>query len=544
MVAKLALWFKPECDFETISKYIQLRAPLSIGPYRESLKMTSLLPFSSLAALLGLCICLWAEQDGKHSSEQSPDPQAYFKRVMANPNLKVEAKVTGEQFCWHAASAADDFVDAYLAWNDPAWLDQGAAYFDWLESLLTTGPDGYRGWIGPYIYDKRYWCDVHVGDAILFNPMLRFAETVLADTALTKTHGVRARRYVALARRELMEKWDQRGTWHEDGPTGSYRAWDRSLVPGDLSEWRDHNDHRAGLSLPFNKQMDMGLAALRLYRLSGEERYRQRAQSVFALFKARLRLLEGGYVWNYWEPLGSWDIDRDAGRIRHWVNVHPSRNYQAREVAFVVEAYHTGVVFEPEDIERLIHTNLGHMWNGDFDAPRWRNAGVGGPWREPQTKGAGTLWSALADFDGRARRLQAGRLQPGGIDRAYFDRVVAARPPGLARRFTETAEVAPALVATQAPRLVMAAVLPQVLRADTEALIICKASAADSLHVGLHAADGVLLDTLYSGDIAGGEDGLAGIFWFSLDGASLAPGRYTVRWALGNEYRQYAFERR
>ena len=472
-------------------------------------------------------------------AQELPDPAAHFQRVMANGHLRVEGQVTGEQFCWHAAHAADSFVDAYLASKDPAWLDQGAAYFDWLLSLMAMAPDGYRGFIGPYIYDEQFWCDVHVGDAILINPMLRFAEVVLADDALKKTHGLRAQRYVQLAERDLIEKWDQRGTWHDDGPQGSYRAWDRYLTPNDLSTWHPSSDAKAGLSLPFNKQMDMGIAALRLYRITGQERYRQRAERIFQLFKSRLQFFAGGYTWNYWEPLGAWDIDRQEGRIRHWVNVHPTRNYQAREVAFVAEAYHTGQVFTRADIERIIHTNLENMWNGDMEKPRWRNAGLGDKWA-PQAEGrAGALWSALADFDARARQLYAQHLTAGSIDHAYFYRVAATKEPSFARHYATTGpeERGRALEPTQ--NLVMAAVLPRTSAADTEKLVVCKTATDGALKIALHAADGTLLQTLYSGDIKGGDDGLEGIFWLVWDSAGRAPGTYEMRWTLGGEYRTY-----
>jgi hypothetical protein len=462
---------------------------------------------------------------------------------MANPNLKVEGQVTGEQFCWHAASGADDFVDGYLGSQDAAWLDHGAAYFDWLVSLMATAPDGYRGWIGPYIYDGQYWCDVHVGDAILINPMLRFAEVVLADDALKKTHGPRAQRYVQLAQRDLIEKWDKRGTWHNDGPQGSYRAWNRYLTPNDLSTWHNSPDPKAGLSLPFNKQMDMGLAALRLYRITGEERYRERAERIFRLFKSRLRLFAGGYVWNYWEPLGPWDIDLTEERIRHWVQVHPTRNYQAREVAFVAEAYHTGLVFTRADIEHIIYTNLENMWNGDLEKPRWRNAGLGGAWA-PQAKGrAGALWSTLGDFDARARQLHAQHLKSGSIDHAYFHQVTAQQPPSFARRYAAAGpEEKTAL--KPASNLTLAAVLPRTIDGETAALVVCKAARDDSLHIALLDSTGAQLDILYRGQIQGGDDGLEGIFWISWDAAGLAPGTYSVRWRLGDEYREAGIERR
>lgn len=458
------------------------------------------------------------------------DPAAHLARVMVNRNLAVEGRVTGEAFCWHAAYAADSFVEGYHTHGDAAWLDEGARYFDWLVSLMATGPDGYRGFIGPYIYDGQYWADVHVGDAILINPMLRFAEVVLGDERLEATHGARARAYVALAERDLMEKWDARGTWRDDGPQGAYASWDRYLLPGDLSAWRALPGDKSGLSLPFNKQMDMGIAALRLFRLTGNAAYRTRAESIFELFRARLRLFEDGYVWNYWEPLGRWDIDLEQQRIRHWVNVHPTRNYQSREVASVVEAYHTGVVFTRQDIERIIHTNIEHMWNGHFDAPRWRNAGLGGPWT-PQPEGrAGALWSALGDFDARVRQLQ-------GRDEAEQT------PPSFARRYAKDGPGAERAL-PPSTHLTMVAALPRVSAPADSVLLVCKAGRDGALRIDLRGGHGDVVKILYEGRITGGDDGLQGLFWSDWRDETLETGAYTVRWTLDDEYREYPIERR
>ena len=83
------------------------------------------------------------------SAQKSPvDPHKFYQRVMSNPNLRVQGRITGEGFCWHAAAAASDFVKGYQAWDDPAWIEYGQVYFDWLISLMETGPDGYKGWVG------------------------------------------------------------------------------------------------------------------------------------------------------------------------------------------------------------------------------------------------------------------------------------------------------------------------------------------------------------------------------------------------------------
>jgi hypothetical protein len=285
--------------------------------------------------------------------------------------------------------------------------------------------------------------------------------------------------------------------------------------------------------------MDMGLAAIRLFRLTGKTEYQERAERVFRLVKARLRLFEGGYLWNYWEPLGPWDIDRQQGRVRHWVNVHPARNYQAREVAFMVEAYHTGLVFDQIDMERLLRTNLGWMWNQDLETPRWRNAAPWSPWRADGESGAGTLWSALADFDETARRLHARQLEKGTIDQAYFERLVRARPPGFERRYARGALSLFPVSFTSSPNLVMAAVLPHAFRPGEEAILICKAAISDTLEIDLCSREGEFLEKLYAGRIHGGQDGLEGFFWMPWDRSGVARGEYRVRWKLGEEYREY-----
>jgi hypothetical protein len=198
-------------------------------------------------------------------AQEAPPPQVLYQKVIGNPNLKKFPK--GENFCWHAAYDLGRFVEGYRAFGDTAWLDAGLRYYEFLVRNLDTGPDGYLGWIGPYEYDESLWCDVHVGDAILFDGLLGFAEVVSADPKLQARYGEAARRYVALARGNLFEKWDARGTWMVDGPYGARRSRNRYGAPGNLKDWPIRDDIKnSNLALPFNKQEDVGAAALKLYR--------------------------------------------------------------------------------------------------------------------------------------------------------------------------------------------------------------------------------------------------------------------------------------
>jgi hypothetical protein len=322
--------------------------------------------------------------------------EEYFDRVRSDRGLHTPE--AGEQWAWVVNYHVHGFTLGFEAYQDLAWLDKAVQFYDFALSRLRRAPDGYLGWIGPYIYDGSLWTDVHVGDALVFNPMLRFAQIVVADRALRRRYGGAAHRYVRLAQRHLMEKWEARGSWREDGPYGYVGYWDHFVEPGDLRRFVVRGDAPfANSSQQFNKQMDMGIAALRLYQLTGEEHYLRRATQVFATHKSHLQLFDDHYVWNFRDPLGAHDVvDVTTGELVTWVAVHPTNaGYQDREVHSIVEAYNAGVVYTDRDMRRLLATNLRVMWNGDLDSPAFTGSDTA-ILPEGATPAAGTLWSALA----------------------------------------------------------------------------------------------------------------------------------------------------
>ena len=472
----------------------------------------------------------------------------------------------GEDFCWHANYYLGSFLRAYQAWNDTAWLDQGVRYYEFLCSKLLTGPDGYQGWIGPYEYDHSVWCDVHVGDAVLCNGMTAFAEVVLADRQLRSRYGAEAEKYVALARKHLFEKWDARGTWREDGPYGAYRSWNRYGDAGNLKDWPVRETvSGTGLALPFNKQDDVAAVALKLYRITGEKQFRERAARIFAYQKSRFGLVDAsspqmrdspspaaiacdsatqriagcpavsGYVWNYWEPFAQEDLDLAAHKCRHWVGVHPERNYQEGEVRHMVEAYDTGVVFDQEDMRRLVNTNLKIMWNGSLEEPKFRNSNATLPWANPKQT-AGTLWSALDDFDDTVRQLHAARLSKarGGeqaIEKAYFENVTLRRPANFERRLLKGAPAVFDFPMASCTGFLMAAALPSTFSSKEGTILACEAPVKGAIEIAQYSADGKRkLATLHQADQQ----------WFLFHRWSgIAPGTYRVRWTFeGGGYRE------
>ncbi len=466
-----------------------------------------------------------------------PSPERLLQGRMNTPLLKTEGTLTGEGVCWHAAYDAGKFIDGYRQTNDAAYLDAAAAYFDALLAKLHTSPDGYQGWVGPYIYDKNFIGDVHIGDAILFNRMLEFSETVLAseDSTMKDNYSPKAERYIQLAKKHLIEKWDARGSWREDGQYGVYVSWDHYLTPDNLTEWRKLEAKNSSLTLPFNKQNSMAIACLRIYRMTGDDWYRDKALKIFNYMKSRMCLFEDHYVWNYWEPFGAWDIeDLKKSKLRHWVNVHPYRNYQAGEIHEIAEAYHSGLTFTKEDIKRIINTNINVMWNGDKENPKWRNSNYavqmaalgdipikkapGGHFKSL----AGTLWTGLLDFDATVRELAGATIDaPPSFERKHSGLPVTV----LKRPFNRNKS------------FVMAAVMPSVISSGETAAITCQIRVAGKIKIELRSSDGETLVKIIR-DAPNKNNG-AGVFIQPWNPTDLKPGAYRVRWSLHGDYREF-----
>lgn len=498
---------------------------------------------------------LLIEAQAQNSIKLGTTPEALAESMINKPSFVENAR--GENFCWHARVGMNQFLENYELTKNTEWLDAGVKYFDFLISKMDTDPDGYKGWIGPYGYDKRFWQDSHVGDAILLTDILDFSVLVLEDKELKSTYGKKANEYVAIAAKDFVEKYDKRGTWVEDGPYGSYVGFNKFLNPGDFSEWiHDPTVSRAGISHPFNKQMDAAQVCLRLYRITGNKFYRDRAERIFFTAKSHFQLHGNHYHWNYYEPLTPGDIDLEKKETNHWVSVHPFRSgYQAGEVDKIAEAYHYGIVFTEEDIKRIINTNLDVMWNQDKLNPDFINSNHLGP-KDDTTglaafrrhyktgnfaKNAGQLWTGLLDFDQRIRDLYEVRFKGDKSSERYlrYKHTVLANPPGFKRRFAKGQVKVPDIKLTDSKDLYMATVLPYQVGKNEHAIIVCKSSASGELVVDLYSKQGKKLENLFKQDIQ--KNRTVVHTWDGKIGADKKryTGEYVIRWSFGNGYREY-----
>jgi len=190
-----------------------------------------------------------------------------------------------------------------------------------------------------------------VHDGIVLTPIALFCAAVHDDTSLAPTYREAAKRYLQIMETQLLPKWEP---YWRDLPDGS----------GLYIAQNDPAQRFPEASLPHNQYLALGRTFIALYRITGNARYRERAQRMARFFKRNLRLVGEHYEWNYWDYAGSWDTD-----ARAMAHVEDT-SHGAIDVGFALDAYDASIVFDRQDLERFAHTVSDVMWNGSEEKPR------------------------------------------------------------------------------------------------------------------------------------------------------------------------------
>jgi hypothetical protein len=310
-----------------------------------------------------------------------------------------------------------------------------------------------------------------------------------------------------------------------------------------------------GVSHPFNKQMDAGAVCLRLYRVTGDVKYWDKAEKIFLTAKSHFQYFDNHYCWNYYEPLYFGDIDLVKKVTRHGVWVHMWRSgYQAREVEKIVEAYHYGIVFDEQDIQRIINTNLNVMWNQNKVNPRFYNSnGLGADGDTTGVaefqkayghsniiKNGGELWTGLLHFDQRIRDLYELEFKndTNSIDYLRYKESILINIPGFTRKYAKGKIIVPNVNFTESKELNLATVLPHIITPNKESIIICQSWVPGNLQIDLYSTDNIKLHNLFQGNI---KEGQFMITWDGKDPAQKLTfkGDYKIRWSIATGYREF-----
>jgi len=329
------------------------------------------------------------------------DPQdRALVEALAGHARAMAAKLTRERFaaqretemlCWTEFPQMDALLAAYELTGDVEHLRGFAQALTNLLPMLRTAPDGFQGWIGPFIESRR---DPKAPEAEAdeiqksFRAIAifcRFLEIVAREERLRDEFGAWRPRLLDLMENHLAKKWDARGNWMDLGERGGiYRLNDVH--------------YRPTVSMPWEKLVFPVQAMLALYRVTGRDDYLRRAAAMGALFKRTLVLEDNRYLWYRWAPFGDWDIHPEKpDRWASWIGHSPLAQWYRAEVDIAVDLYHHGLIFDRTDMDRFVRTQMEVAWNGDPDAPVFRMI-HGKPSDRPNQQ---FLSEALAPFDAR-----------------------------------------------------------------------------------------------------------------------------------------------
>jgi len=267
---------------------------------------------------------------------------------------------------WKAVPILHAFVYDYELTRDisriPAVIDR----LEYMYSHRLPNYEGDLGWVeagyGPPADGTEHPSD----SARILRCFLHLAEVVLGDPQLSG-YAPYANKYIAL------------GAEHYDRFRPYFSEVDPAQGSGSVQRWPTYNppDTRAGETMGNNKEADYARFLLRMYDLTGQQKYLDDAMAIGEWFKSQCRLntTADAYWWHYWDPAGSWDAGPYAGWA-HWTWTDHKGGYSSLCVSMVTRLFDRGLVYSNEDMQRYVNSQLLLAWQGDHNPPTfWLNDG-------------------------------------------------------------------------------------------------------------------------------------------------------------------------
>lgn len=212
---------------------------------------------------------------------------------------------------------------------------------------------------------QRYYAfAVHTG--MVTYPMAMFARMVLegaraGDHTLVRYVGA-AQRYLTWTRKAVAFH-DREWRWRTlpDGSTGGDYVWPKGApVPFD------------GLVQPFNQTQGLGQTMAELHRLDASAAYAAKVQAMVRAFRGDMEVDGAAWQWHYWptysELFNSYPASANLSEYTPWygrASQYEDISHAAISVEFMVAAHRAGLGTATTDLDRLAHTYLDNIRNGD-----------------------------------------------------------------------------------------------------------------------------------------------------------------------------------
>ena len=277
-------------------------------------------------------------------------------------------KEMGEEIGWVMSPLLKGFYYGYIATGDAKWVRMLVDCTDaWIKRAVIE-PDGYPGWpkVGaagtPVDGLDDFYADSLLGEAMALRPVVLMSMQILKEPQLRDHYAAKAKNYIRLSE-TIFEKWDRRGAWRDTEGGDTISVILPFGIDRNTSKWTSGYDVRNapgnGTSHPNNKANLIACWLLTMFDATGDTKYKERAIRWFRLLKSRMMPNDDGTykIWNYWQAAGAWDYN--SSRLpKHWIGVHPNPGYYGIDVGCIVTAFEHGVVFNKDNINRLIKTSL------------------------------------------------------------------------------------------------------------------------------------------------------------------------------------------
>ena len=290
------------------------------------------------------------------------------RNILGENAMRYCNREMGEEIGWKMSPFLNGFYYGYLVTGNILWVDRLLACADaWIKRAVKE-PDGYLGWpkvgaAGTNVDDlDNFYADSMLGEAMALAPVVLMAAEIQRTPLLKEKYGSRAEDYIKFAE-QIFAKWDTRGAWREADNGGMVSVELPFGIDQKTGNWTGEyeirNAHGVGFSHQDNKANLIANWLLAMFDATARPIFRERAEKWFRVMKSRMKLKQDGTyeIWNYWEPAGAWDY-KSNGLPKHWIGVHPNAGYYDIDVEGIVAAYEHGLVFDRDDINRLVATAL------------------------------------------------------------------------------------------------------------------------------------------------------------------------------------------
>ncbi len=244
---------------------------------------------------------------------------------------------TGALLAWSQSYLMQAYAEMFRATGDEGYLSK---LYDHINSVIRNRDDfrgklDYKGDLVPAWGTDRYtrdkaWIHFVVHTGMIIYPMLEFVQ-------LIREHGIKTLKDAAEA---VLARVRESADYHD----GQWVIVIQETGFG-LYTYPEDYYRKSNYVVPLSQQAAIGRSLILLWRLTGEERYYEKARDIALAIKGSLQENEfGGYVWGV--EIGPLSDRNHVADISH----------STITVDFIRLAYEAGLVFNADDIGKIVHT--------------------------------------------------------------------------------------------------------------------------------------------------------------------------------------------